>query len=152
MPLDSDSLVLTTLGALSVRRAGPHGDEVLSGQPALLFAYLVDRGSPQPRSELAALFWPEVAPSKARHGLRQLGHFEADIVVAEVDGTRTPRRLTPAGRDDNCLWLSDEHLLYRSWRDGAGDFFVQGSNPWSRAENVSLLPGEPAAPFVVRKP
>lgn len=93
---------------------------------------------------------PDMSPDE-RHlcwTSKRLGHFEGDIVVASVAGDEPPRRITPAGRDDYCQWVSNDHVMYRSWRAGAGNLFVQGLHRWSRGRNVTFGGSEPTAPFV----
>lgn len=94
---------------------------------------------------------PDLSPDE-RHlcwTSKERGHWEADIVVADLEGRGPPRRLTPAGRDDYCQWVDDERVLYRSWRTGDEELFLQGRRRWSRPRNLTLFDGQARAPFVV---
>ncbi len=96
---------------------------------------------------------PDLSPDE-RHlcwTSKERGHWEADIVVADLEGQGPPRRLTSAGRDDYCQWVDDERVLYRSWRTGDEELFLQGRRRWSRPQNLTFYAGQARAPFVVSR-
>ena len=80
---------------------------------------------------------------------KQHGHWESEIMIARVDGRGAPRSLTVAGRDDYCHWASNDHVLYRSWRTGSEELFIQGRGRWDKPENLTNYDGDARAPFVV---
>lgn len=103
---------------------------------------------PEPWNQLGA----DLSPDE-RHlcwTSKRLGHWEADIVVAEVGGDGPPRSITPAGRDDYCQWLDDDRVLHRSWRTGSEELFLRSRRRWGRSENLTHHGGGVGAPFVVR--
>lgn len=66
---------LLTLGQASVAEDGGAPIDFPVGKPFGILAYLALSSDPVPRDELAALFWPEADPSRARHSLRQALSF-----------------------------------------------------------------------------
>lgn len=93
---------------------------------------------------------PDLSPDETRvcWTSKRLGHFEGDIVVADVTGRGEPTTFRSPGREDNCQWLGPDHVLFRSWRTGKGDLFVQGLQRGSEAVNLTVWDDEVNAPFL----
>ncbi|MEQ9569724.1 MAG: hypothetical protein RLN75_06000, partial [Longimicrobiales bacterium] len=104
-----------------MRRESAGADDPLTGQPALLFVHLLDRGTSCARSELATLFWPDADPSRGRHGLRQaLSRIRKALGSEAVEGT------DPVGaRPTAVTWdvVEFEQALDRGDLDGALDLW-----------------------------
>lgn len=64
----------------------------LGNKPRALMAYLLVTDDPPARQDIAALLWPDVEPSRARHNLRQALH-----TVRQALGEDAGRRLTTSG-------------------------------------------------------
>lgn len=97
---------------------------------------------------------PDLSPDEERicWTSRELGHWESDIVVADVDGGGRPRTLHSVSRETHCQWLDAKNLLFRSHRTGRAELFVQSVRLWSTAENVTFWDADVGATFVVAEP
>lgn len=67
----SPALYLTLLGTIQLKGNGVTQVGFVTDKASALLAYLVAEGSPQRREVLAALFWPEMAETRARANLSQ---------------------------------------------------------------------------------
>ncbi len=77
---------VSLFGGFQLRRGDRSVPPMPSRAARTLFAYLaVDRGTRHPRERLAALFWPDLAPSRAR---RRLSHtlWQVQDALHELDG------------------------------------------------------------------
>jgi len=79
-------LEVSLFGGFQLRRGNRSVPPMPSRAARTLFAYLaVDRGTRHPRERLAALFWPDLAPNRAR---RRLSHtlWQVQDALHELDG------------------------------------------------------------------
>ncbi len=137
------SYSLHTLGSLQIRAIPDEGVVDLTGQPALVFAYLVDRGAPVARSELSTLFWPDADASRGRHGLRQVlsrirSSLDPDIIVGtDPVGIDTSRVLVDARAFAQALEAGDLERALGLW---GGPFLSEAANgySWEVAEWMEL--------------
>lgn len=91
---DTDRIRIRTLGAMDVRSTGQGADRTIAlpAKPMALLAYLVvatPRGLHR-RDTVLGLLWPELAPARARHALRQALYtlrksIGSDVVVSRHD-------------------------------------------------------------------
>lgn len=97
---------LSFLGVPSIERAGAPVQGFESRKALALLAYVVHQGAPVPRSQLAALFWPELSDERAGGNLRRALHNLASL----LPGCLAVDRRTVGLSDPPACWIDTSAL------------------------------------------
>ncbi|MGN6613373.1 MAG: ATP-binding protein [Angustibacter sp.] len=139
-------LDVVLLGGQRLSRPASGADEPLASRTALLLTHVVlHTGAPQPRTHLAALFWPDSGEAQARTNLRRELHHLRTILGDDdslvVGSLSLGWRDRPTCRVDVRVFLVEAEAASGAARDGDREGLVRHAEAALAAYGGRLLPG-----------